>query len=358
MKILFLSADLCDGGAQRVTSIISGKLADKGLDIYMYLFCKSEKDYPINPQIKLEVMCKDYEEYSVLSGIQRTRYLRDYLKRIQPDVAIGFLQAGYALYLSSVGMSFKKIASLRNNPQKMKKAGRLREYLNNIWFRNADAIVLQTESQRRYAEMHKWKRTVVIPNPVNERAIYSIGCNYNLPCRKIIMVGRLVKQKNYQLAIEAMKDLSKQYQDLVLYIYGDGPQKEELKNKILQYGLQNIILLCGWERNIIEKYENSALYLLTSDYEGMPNALMEAMAVGLPCIATDCPTGPADLIKNKENGLLIQMNNVKELVCSIRKIIDMTCDERKEMGMRARKKIVTEYNCDVIAKKWERLLMG
>ena len=103
------------------------------------------------------------------------------------------------------------------------------------------------------------------------------------------------------------------------------------------------------------EYQKGDMYLLTSDYEGMPNALMEAMALGMPCIATDCPTGPGELIKHGESGLLIPINHESELISAVKEMIDMTCDKRKRMGMSARKKILENYNSDVIADMWMRL---
>ena len=185
MKIVFLSADLCDGGAQRVISVISGKLADKGLDIYLYLFCQDERDYPINEKVILEIMCEDYAAYCKLSGLQRARRIREYLKRVEPDVAIGFLQAGYALYISSAGLNIKRIASIRNNPEKIDKSSGLRARINKFWLSHADALILQNNSQKKYAEIKKWKNTVVIPNPITDKVVSNTTYNYREKCTRM-----------------------------------------------------------------------------------------------------------------------------------------------------------------------------
>lgn len=355
MRVVFLSADLCDGGAQRVISVISGKLAEKGLEVYLYLFCRSEKDYPIDERVILESMCHDYATYCKLSGLQRVRYVRKYLKRIQPDIAVGFLQAGYALYLASAGLKIRKIASIRNNPERIDQSKGLRAWINRFWIRHADALILQNDSQKKYAAEKKWKNTIVISNPINDKLVLNDSYNYREKCTRMVMAGRLTGQKNYLLAIRAMKKLCEEYSDLTLHIYGEGSEKEYLLQMIEQYGLSQNVFLHGWTDDLSAEYQKGDMYLLTSDYEGMPNALMEAMALGMPCIATDCPTGPGELIKHGESGLLIPINHESELISAVKEMIDMTCDKRKRMGMSARKKILENYNSDVIADMWMRL---
>lgn len=362
MKILFLSADLCDGGTQRVISVISNKLAQKGLDIYMYLFCKSEKDFWIDKKIKLEVMCSSYQEYYKLSGFQRLRNVRKYLRKTRPDIAIGFLQAGYALYLASIGMDIIRIASIRNNPQKIDESSGMRAIINRFWLKHADVLVLQNESQREYIERKKWKNAIVIPNPINE-TISLFEKKIYINCSRIIMVGRLVEQKNYLLALLAMKELCDLGYKLTLHIYGEGPLKENLIEIIKENELNNNVFLHGWAENIYEEYKESDIYLLTSLYEGMPNALMEAMAIGLPCIATDCPTGPRDLIeKNGKMGFLVPADDADKLVSTIRGVIHMSADQRKEIGINARRKILEEFSSESVVNKWlyifERVNLG
>ena len=134
-----------------------------------------------------------------------------------------------------------------------------------------------------------------------------------------------------------------------LKIYGDGKLKSSLNNYIKELGLQENIQLCGRTNNIVEVLKKSDLYILSSNAEGMPNSLMEAMALGLPCISTDCPTGPSDLITHGVNGRLIPIKDEEKLTKSIKHIINNPVESIK-MGTNARKTIIDKYGQSTSAK--------
>ncbi len=353
MKILFISADLCDGGAQRVMSVLSKEMAQRGHDTHMLVFYKTSHDYRIDPHVKLEIMCEDYGLYKRWTGLRRAIYIRRYLKRIRPDIAIGFLQAGYALYLASFGMHFLKVASLRNSPEKLKRQRGLKAVLERRWFLAADTVVLQTLEQKNYADRKGWHNTVVIPNPVSENIKRNPEYNCAKQCKRIVMAGRLHGQKNYPMALKAFQIVRKRYKDITLSIYGVGTLKDDLQSMICSMGLADCVKLCGWSDNLVAEYRKYDLYLLTSDYEGMPNSLMEAMGAGLPCIATDCPTGPADLIEHGKSGFLVPMNDEGKLSETIIYVMEMDRERRKQIGDCASQFILREFNRSRIARMWE-----
>ena len=135
----------------------------------------------------------------------------------------------------------------------------------------------------------------------------------NRKISKIIAVGRLHEQKNYPLLLKAMVDITKIKSEITLDIFGEGNQKKYLEGLVDEYGLANHVFLRGRSQSIEKQLQVADMFVMTSDYEGMPNALMEAMAFGVPCISSDCKTGPRSLIKSFENGLLFQTNNVEDL---------------------------------------------
>ena len=357
MKIVFLIADMCDGGAQRVMSVLSKGMVLHGNNIHMLIFYKNDRDYEIDRHVKLEIMCENYQLYKQWTGLKRTMYIRRYLKKIRPDIAIGFLQAGYALYIASLGMHFLKVASLRNSPEKLERQRGLRAVIERRWFRAADSVVLQTKEQKDYADKKGWHNTVVIPNPVTESMWDIPAHKYAGQCRKIVMAGRLHKQKNYNMALKAFQIVRKKYEDATLSIYGAGEMEYELREMIVSMGLSDSVRLCGWSDNLSKEYGKYDLYLLTSDYEGMPNSLMEAMGAGLPCIATDCPTGPSELIEDGKSGFLVPVGDYKRGAEIIIQVMAMGKEERNKIGDCGRQYIIKKYNSDRISVLWEKHLI-
>lgn len=355
MKILFISGNMCNGGAQRVIANVSNSLAEKGYDVRLLLFSRNEKEYPISPKVKITALGENFEEYSKISSFSRMKLIRKYLKESKPDVAVGFLEGGYALYLSSFGMKLKKVSSARINPQHIMTAKGLRAEINRRWFYHSDAVVLQTLSQKDYVPDKLKRKSVVIANPVPEYVLNGKCEVYQEKCRNLIMVGRLDEQKNYPMAFRAIQIVKEKYPDVHLDVFGKGAIAEELVQMLEEMNLQENVSLCGWTQNALEEYRKHDMFLMTSDMEGMPNALMEAMAVGLPCISTDCETGPSDLIDDGENGYLVPVNDHEALAEKMLGFMDMPYEERCSIAKRAHESMEQKFNIEIISEKWEKL---
>lgn len=356
MKILFISGNLTDGGAQRVISVVSSELAEKGHDVSLLLFARNEKEYPISEKVKLTALCQSFADYQKMSLFSRVCAVRRYLKKNKPEVAVGFLEGGYALYLASFGMrGIKKVASARIDPKVIMQEKGIRGTINRAWFRHADAVVLQTPAQAEHVDERMRVRSVVIANPISEHALEMKKKEHAPTCRRIVMAGRLAHQKNYPMVFRAVAALQNDYPNLCVDIFGKGGAEERLNTQIKEMGLDRQVRLCGWSQDTVGEYAKADAYILSSNYEGMPNALMEAMAVGLPCISTDCETGPRDLVTDGENGFLVPVNDDAALAARIRKILDMSAEERAAMGDRAHEKMKNEFSRERIADKWEQL---
>lgn len=355
MKILFVSGNLCNGGAQRVISVVASSLAEKGHEVFLYLFSRDKNEYQISSKVKISAMKESFEEYAKMSGALRIVLMRKYLKQIKPDVAVGFLEGGYGLFLSSLGMKFSKVASARVNPRLILAKRGIRAMINRLWFNCADALVLQTNSQKELVTDSMRKHSIVIANPVSDIALESKCNDYNLRCRKIVMAGRLEPQKNYSMALRAIKKVKMSYPDIKLDIFGKGKDAEKIQEEIYQLELSENVILHGWSANTIKEFQSHDVYMLTSNSEGMPNSLMEAMAVGLPCISTDCETGPSDLITDGVDGYLVPVNDSDMLASRLLKLIEMNHEERIAMGNRAHEKMKIMFHSNAIADKWEKL---
>lgn len=355
MKILFVSGNMCNGGAQRVIANVSNSLAEKGYDVRLLLFSRNTKEYPISDKVKITALGQTFEEYSQISSLSRMKLIRKYLKETKPDVAVGFLEGGYALFLSSFGMKLKKVSSARINPQHIMTAKGLRAEINRRWFFHSDAVVLQTESQMEYVPEKLKRKSVIIANPVPEYVLKGKCESYQPKCRKLVMVGRLDDQKNYPMAFRAIQLVKERYPDVHLDVFGKGILDDELSNLLKEMNLTENVSMCGWTQNALEEYRKHDMFLMTSDMEGMPNALMEAMAVGLPCISTDCETGPADLIEDGVNGYLVSVNDHAALAEKMIHFMEMPFEERCSIAMKAHESMKKKFNIEIIAKKWEQL---
>ena len=179
-----------------------------------------------------------------------------------------------------------------------------------------------------------------------------------IPCGKkkeIVAVGRLHWQKNYPLLIDAFSEISKKYKDYKLTIYGEGEERKRLQEIINNKKLTKRITLAGNVSDIKKYISSSKLFVMTSDFEGMPNSLIEAMVLGLPVISTDCPCGgPKELIENNKNGILIKVGNKDELINAIDKVLS---NEKmaSQLGLSA-KKIVDKVNPNYINNQWKNFI--
>lgn len=222
--------------------------------------------------------------------------------------------------------------------------------------RKADGFVFQTEDARAwYGDSVKDIKTAVIPNAINP---VFIRPKYAGEKRKVIAgAGRLNDQKNFSLLIGAFAQIAPEFPDYNLVIYGEGEKRRELEKLVEELGLRERVSLPGNIQNIADEMEQNSLFVLSSDYEGMPNALMEAMALGLPCISTDCPCGgPRFLIQNGENGILVPVGNEEKMTEAMRRVLE---DKMlKEKLAKNAVQIQERLTSDKIYGEWEKMILS
>lgn len=358
MKISFISGNLCDGGAQRVISVVASELAERGHDVNIFVFARNEKEYSVSSKVKITAISDNFEDYSKISLFKRIIHIRRFLKKFKPDVAVGFLEGGYGLYLASFGLKVKKVASARIDPKILWKQKGIRAIINRKWFESADAVVLQTNSQMKNVPNKVKERSTVIANPVSKRALNECMQDYSEKAKSIIMIGRLEKQKNYPMMLDAIQKVKQEIPGVTLNIFGKGTCGNELKALAISKGLDDSVCFKGWTQNAIGDYLNHDIFVLSSNYEGMPNSLMEAMAVGLPCVSTDCETGPADLITDRENGFLVPVGDSETMAKTLIEVLKMDCSDRVKLGCAAHSTMKDKFGVERITDKWEMLLNG
>ena len=340
--ILFAVGSLYGGGAERVVSVWASGLAKKGYKVSVLVYSRMEEEYPVDSNVKVYTIAKSQKECNDMSILTRLKLFRKKLKEIKPDAVISFLSIiQIYIRLTSIGLHIPRIETVRNNPIEIKK--RMNPLYSKIWvncLKKCSALIIQSEDQKSFFDKKVTDKAVVIPNPINELYIQNKKNEYNANSHKIIAAGRLDIQKNYKMMIDAVKIALQKYPDISLEIYGAGELYEELNAYINEQGMFGKVCLMGRSDSLYKLYTEIDLYLMSSNFEGMPNALAEAMAIGLPCISTDCKTGPRDLIENGHNGYLVEVGNASSMAEKIVEFFSLSDDEQKKMGENARKKII------------------
>lgn len=347
MKIMLCISQLKKGGAERVMCNLANYFVLNN-DVILYSLKNYEPAYELNKDIKL-VINRSYAG-KLKNNISRFKELNNIIKLEKPEIILSFLpQPSFFCLLLKLFNRIKVIVSVRNDPrQEYKKVSF--KLLQKILFPLADGFVFQTEDAKKSFSKRIQKKSVIIANSLDSKFLVEPFCGTRK--NEIVTVGRLFDQKNHIMLIDAFKkfhEIKKMYK---LVIYGTGPKEEEIKQYIDKVGLKNSITLAGQVDNINDYIRDSKMFILSSDYEGMPNALMEALAMGIPCIATDCPCGgPRTLIKNGFNGFLVPIKDSEELS---KKMIELeeNSELQEKIALNASKSM-KQYNPIVINKLWE-----
>lgn len=350
-KVLFIINSMTKGGAERVISNISNYLVEKKYDVSILTLNKDKCDYDLSPYIKLDTLYTNQSKNKkIISKINNIKKMNAYLKNNKPDIVISFLpRASYYSSLLCKKNKIKLIISERNDP-KSKYHNKILKLITKQLYARADGLVFQTKDAQQFFQKSIIKKSVIIANPINDKFLKTKISDKRQ--KKIVAVGRITEQKNHKLIIDAYKELDNKLKDYKLIIYGEGNLKTKIEKYICENNLSENIKLPGIVDDIISEIKDSSLFILSSNYEGMPNALMEAMALGIPCISTDCPCGgPRALINNKENGLLINVGDKKELIDSISYLLNNS--KNAEIMANKAKKKMQNYSCKNINKKWK-----
>lgn len=351
MKILFLNTDLGYGGAEKMLAFLANSLADAGMEVTFLTYRENSNYQKLNILVKRDHIQLESGGGNVLSGINTISRLRKYIKSGGFDLAIAFLTPSQLRLVPACwNTKTKVLVSQRADPFLKKKSiiGRIVGKINDLVFCNANFFVFQTDTAKSYYPAKVQLNSCVIPNPVKP-LVRTIERTPQTIEKRIVSVARLeLKQKRQDLIIDAFNILSIEYPDYQLEFYGTGEDLERISR--LSEG-NECIKICGLTRDVAGALQNAKMFVLASDYEGIPNALMEAMSIGVPCVSTDCsPGGAALLIDNSVNGLLVQRNNPEKLYGAMKYLIEHP-ESAEQMALKA--KLICESFSEIeIANKW------
>lgn len=331
---LFISA-LSGGGAERVTCNLANHLAGFGHDVEILTMSEAEAAESLRQGVKHTPLLKNSERSNMLIGnANRILRLCKYMKTQQVDAYVVMLPVTTQLMLSLRKLTKAPIvASERVDPNSYPE--KLQKQLQKVCAK-ADGYVFQThEAAAWYAPYLKGVPYEVIPNAINP--VFLRPKFEGEREKTIVAAGRFSRQKNFPLLIEAFAKLAEKYPDHKLVIYGKGNLLESYQSLAEELGVADRVEFPGFATDMPAQLEKAGMFVLSSDYEGMPNALMEAMALGLPCVSTDCGGGGARfLIRDGENGLLVPQKDVDAMAQAMDKILSDQ-EFAQKLGENARK---------------------
>jgi glycosyltransferase involved in cell wall biosynthesis len=357
MNIVFVISSLGPGGAERVATTLCNSWIDKGHAVtILKLDSESETSfYPLHHRIELVSLGVADNSTSVLHAIKRNlnalKIIRNTLRRLQPDCIISFVEiTNITTIISAQGLGVPVVISERTHPP-CHPIPRVWRTLRCITYPFSDVLVTQTLETRDIFPRFIQNRTFVIPNPVFLPRMY-----YKQPeikhrrCKRVIAVGRLARQKRYDLLLEAFAQVLQEH-EASLTILGEGPLRDELSIKAKNLGVDKWVHFRGIVQNPFDAVRESDLFVMSSEYEGFPNALLEAMALGVAVISFDCSAGPSDLISNGVNGLLVPPLDTDALARAMNKLLGDE-DMRSNLAKNARA-VIRQFSLDKILAKWD-----
>lgn len=359
--ILFHINSLGRGGAERVVSILSAEFLKRGFEVGIATEWESEKEYPLAPGIKrynVGLSEEDEKKGRISKILRRYTHLRNLVKNIKPGTVISFCnKANFRASVALWNLPFKLIVSVRNDPAVDYAPFKL---ATKIMKKRADGCVFQTTRARDFFGEDFAKKSTVIFNPLSDEYEKEDGFAYNAASfgqnemKYILLVGRLTKQKNPILLLQAFNRIKDDIPDFGIKIFGDTQDADvvsDMKTFIRMNNLEDRVSFEGVSDQTSEELKKAYMFVLSSDYEGMPNALIEAMSIGIPCISTDCPCGgPAELIEDGKNGLLVPVGDADRLADEIYKVAtDVNLANELADNAREIKKILGR---EIIAGQW------
>ncbi|MFI3213620.1 MAG: glycosyltransferase [Eubacteriales bacterium] len=347
-KVIFVIVNMSGGGAERVISILANQFVKTGMEVAIMMTAGSTVSYKLDERIEL-ICVGQVTNGSMGERIKRVKNMRKYFKKNKEATIISFGPGtSFFAMLADLGLPNPRVISERNDP-----AICPYPFFRNIIYNMAHVLVFQTEDARDCFPKRIAKKGYIIPNPIKEELPSPF---VGVRKKKIVAVGRLEEQKNYPLLIKVFATFVERFPEYELHIYGEGSLREKLEMQIKESNMEKQIILKGFVKSVLEEIIDASMYVLSSDYEGISNALLEAMAIGLPVVSTDCPIGGSKLcIQHGENGLLVPVGDGYQMLLKMKKIASNQtfADEISKNAAQIKEK----YSEKNISEMWKHVMM-
>lgn len=357
MNLVLLTSTLEGGGAARVLAHMAGYWAESGHTVTLFSFEDGSHPpfYPLDGRVRVRYLALSRHSphlfASLANNFRRLATIRRAVLAERPGTVISFIDtANVRAILALLGSDVPVVVSERVHPG-FERIGPAWSLLRRLTYPLAACLVVQTGQIAAFCK--GWARRVeVIANPVLPLA--PLGEAPTLPPRTLLAVGRLYPQKGYPLLLRAFSRIKDAAAGWTLAIAGTGPQMEELQRLAESLGLSGRVRLLGHVRDVAGLLDQAEAYVMSSHYEGFPNALCEAMAAGLPCVSTDCPGGPAEVLRHEENGLLAHNGDETSLTQALQLLLDDAA-LRERLGREA-VKVSERFGLEGVMRQWEQVV--
>lgn len=360
MNILFFVSSLNAGGAERVATTLANAWAARGDQVTLvptYL-TKQAAFYPVDDAVTVQWLADMPGSRLLrgLPGVGKWLMMRRLIRRARPDVVVSFLtNVNVNALIASAGLDVPVIVSERTNPLYSQSAGRVLRFLRRRMYGRARVVVMQTQaSVEPFRALVPAARDVaVVANPLPPALMDGSTIPARRPSqRHLVAMGRLVAIKQFDVLIDTFATLASHHPEWTLTIWGDGPLRDALSAQIDRLGLNGRVILAGRTAQPWDALARADVFVMTSRVEGFPNVLLEAMALGLPCVALDCPSGPAELTRQGQDARLVPLNDTHGLGQALHEL--MSDDElRRDMGGKAAESVRRRYGLPAILASWD-----
>lgn len=353
-KVLMLFPRFGIGGIAKAMSFVANVCAEEGMDVCCISMSEEEKLINFSSKIRTRIIEYGTEGNLVKLFLNKVRFLlrfRKEIKKERPDIIISFgTDLIRITVFASIGLNTKIIGSERGNPGAYTNR-QFKKYTFGL--KKCDAVVFQTEAARNFYCTEIQKNSLIIPNPCIARSERKENKLINKE-KVIVSCGRLSPEKNFQGLIRAFCNAGVRLEQYQLHIYGSGPEEKNLVSLIESLNAENIVL-CGMVQDVFAVENNCSMFVLASYTDGMPNALIEAMLEGIPCIATDCPPGGvAFLADDGRRVALVPVDDTEKLTNEMIKLAEDS--DYAALLIRNAKEIKDVLDPVKIGKEWLSLV--
>lgn len=355
-RIIFAIDTNTSGGAERVIANLANYFSEEGYIVDLINSDSTSDFYYIDSKVNVIKMGIDRTALNRVSRAwYKVKFLYKHFKSTHPDAVVAFLFNMESIaIIAGICSKVRVFTSVRNGANAYPKIERL---FRTIFYPHIGGVVFQSSVVMSHPDFARVKNKTVIMNPLSDRYCnYTDIIPYSMRKKWVVNVGRLNEQKNQKLLIDSFIQATANYQEYELHIFGKGPLEDELQRYTEARGGNGRIVFEGEMDEAVYHNRDASLFVLSSNYEGFPNALLEAMSVGIPVISTDFDSGVArELITDGVNGYLCDPKDVNGMASKIRMALEMTEDKFMEMAIRG-SEVKEKVRTESIGKQWENFL--
>ena len=373
MKIYYIyTALVTKGGADRVIAEKANWLAEHGHEVGIVTDTQMGREpvFPLSPKVRLIDLAIDFSKEYGHGFLMRIYMYYKLMHQYRKKMTEVLMQNHPDIVITTLGRDISFITKIKDGSKKIGEAHTTKNFIRNFhlleqrnvlfkyltkYFRwNMDRKVIQLDALvvLTSQDKHDWGNNIpvyVIPNSYPFYPDIPSTCDN----KQAIIVGRYNSAKGYNYLVDAWKLVHQKHPDWIINIFGSGEYENDIRHRILDEGLQEVIIMNSPTDHIMEEYLKSSIYVMSSVFEGFAMVLLEAMACGLPCVSFDCPYGPRNVITDGEDGILVEYLNSHALADNICRLIENK-DLRKAMGNKGRRNVL-RFSRETIMPQWVKL---